>query len=81
MPTVLVVPAGDELEDGQLGVTTGGPDVAVDQLIFEGGEEALGHGVVPARSWSSYALASLVSRQQLAVGRAGILDAAIGVLN
>src|SRR5579859_3334587 len=81
MATVVVVPAGDELEDGQLRVTTGRPNVAVDQLILEGGQEALGHRVIPARSWSSDALACLVSRQQFAVRAAGVLDAAVGVMD
>jgi hypothetical protein len=42
---MLVVPAGDELKDRQFGLVTCGPAVPVDQLIFECGEEALGHGI------------------------------------
>jgi hypothetical protein len=42
---MLVVPTGDELKYRQFGLVTRGPDVPVDQLVLERGEEALGHGV------------------------------------
>src|SRR6266511_4602337 len=57
------------------------PDVAVDELGLERGKEAFGHGVIPARTWSPDALAHLMSGEQLAVRGAGVLNAAIGVLN
>src|SRR5919202_780740 len=81
MAAVLVVPAVDELEDGELGLATSWPNVAVDQLGLEGGKEALGDGIVPTSTGSTDALACLVRRQQVAIGRAGVLDAAIRVLD
>ena len=60
---MLVVPAGDELEDSQLGLASRRPDVTINQLILERGEEALGHGIVPARTRPTHALACLVGRQ------------------
>ena len=60
MTTMLVVPADDELEDGRLGNAASGPDVAVDQLGFQGREEAFGDRIVPARAWFADALAQLV---------------------
>src|ERR1700737_3256283 len=78
---MVVVPAGDELKDGQFRMATSGPHVAVDQLGLERGEEAFYYGIVPARSWSPDALACLVSRQELAVGGAGVLNAAIRMVD
>jgi hypothetical protein len=37
MTAMLVVPAGDEFKDSQLGLVARGPDVSVDQLILECG--------------------------------------------
>ncbi len=48
---------------------------------FEGGEEALRHGIVPAISRSSIEAVLRAWCRQPPVGRAGVLDAAIGVLN
>ena len=73
MAAVLVVPTGNQLEDGQLRLATGWPDMAVDQLRLEGGEEALGHRIVPAGAGPTDALARLMGRQQLAVDRTGVL--------
>ncbi len=41
MPLVRVVPALDEVEDGHPGLGLGREAAAVEQLAFEGGEEAL----------------------------------------
>ena len=46
MPARGVVPAFDELEAGDAGLGLGLELAAVEQLAFEGGEEALAHGVV-----------------------------------
>ena len=43
-----IVPAFDELEAGDAGLSLGPELPAVEQLAFEGGEEALAHGVVVA---------------------------------
>ena len=43
-----VVPAFDVVEDGAAEPGAGGPRAGVDQLAFDGREERLGHGVVPA---------------------------------
>jgi hypothetical protein len=63
MSTMLVVPAGNKFEDGQLGMGSRRPDVAVNQLSLERGEEALGHRIVPARTRPTDALASVVGCQ------------------
>ena len=43
-----VVPAFDELEDRHAGFDLGFEAAAVEQFAFEGGKEALAHGVVEA---------------------------------
>ena len=46
VPAVGVVEAFQVVEDGYPGFGPGAEAVAVQQLAFQGGEEALGHGVV-----------------------------------
>ena len=49
------------------------------QFVFEGGEEALHHGVVPAAALGRHAAADLVVVQQLPVRRCPVLAPLIGV--
>ena len=44
------------------------------QFMFEGGEKALHHGVVPAAALGRHAVADLVVFQQLPVGRLSHLN-------
>src|SRR5206468_11078148 len=46
VPALAVVPGLHVLKDGRAGDGTGGPHLAVEQLAFERGAEALRHGVV-----------------------------------
>ena len=46
MPAVRVVPALDELEDGQAGLDLGREAAAVEELALEGREEARAEGIV-----------------------------------
>ena len=48
VPAAWVVEALDEREDRVREAVAGGPGRAVEQLGLQGGEEALGHGVVEA---------------------------------
>jgi len=48
VPTSGVVPALDELEDGHACLGLGLERLPFDQLALQGGEEAIGHGVVVA---------------------------------
>ena len=48
VPASGVVPALDELEDGHACLGLGVERLPLDQLALQGGEEALGHGVVVA---------------------------------
>jgi hypothetical protein len=57
-----VVPA-DVFGDGVAGACPGGPGLQVDQLAFDGTEEALGQGIVPALAGAA------VGQLNLAVGR------------
>jgi len=47
MAALAIVEDLDVLEDGGSRVLAGGPGLAMEQLGLEGGEEALGDGVVP----------------------------------
>src|SRR5829696_3816340 len=81
MATLAVVEALVVLEDGGLGLLSGGPALSVQQLGLEGGEEALSDGVVPARAGMADALAQVVSSQPVGVGPGQILGAAVGVVD
>src|SRR3954470_10901878 len=48
MPAAGVVPPFDVGEDRLVGPCFGGPGLSVEQFGFDGGEERLGHRVVPA---------------------------------
>src|SRR5215207_1317006 len=75
MAALAVVEGLDVLEDGGPGLLAGGPGLSVDQFGLEGGEEALGGGIVPAGSWPADALAEVVLGQSIGVGTGEILGA------
>ena len=74
-----VVPAFDPVEDGPVEAGDGRPGATVDEFSFDGGEEALGDGVVPACSFASQRQGTAVIGGELAEVPAGVLAAAVGV--
>ena len=69
----------DELEDGSASVGTRRPGLAVDELLFERREPALGHGVVPALTRSRQRLGDAVGPEELAELLRGVLGPAVGI--
>ena len=69
MKSAGVVPAFNPVEDGSAQSGDGGPGPTVDELAFDGGEEALGHGVVPAGPLPSQGEGHAVVDRQLAKSR------------
>jgi len=69
----------DVIENGRPG---GGTcrERLVGTLRFEGGEEALLHGVVVAVAGATHAGLNVMGGQQFAVGVGGVLSAAVGVV-
>src|SRR3990172_11071377 len=80
MPALPVVPGLDVGEDRLTGGVAGAPVGLEDQLYLQRGEEALGDGVVPAVAFLAHARDEPVRRQERLVGAAGVLAAAIGVM-
>jgi len=70
-----VVEGLDVLEDGGLGLPSGAPGLTMEQLGLEGGEEALGDGVVPAGAGAANAWASVVLEETIGVGVGEVLRA------
>ena len=55
-------------------------DIVIEaQFVFEGGEETLHHGVVPAAAFGRHAAADREIFQQLPIGRCAVLAPLIGV--
>ncbi len=72
MQALIVVPAFDEVKDRVLGIRAGRPAVAVDQVLLERREEALGGSVVvtgthPAHAGLDLVLAKLRTERQRSV--------------
>jgi hypothetical protein len=76
-----VVEAFDVVEDGRLGVLTGWPHSAVQELRFERGEETFGRGVIKAGTWATNARADTVCGELAYVGGTEVLAAAIRVMD
>ena len=55
----------DVLEYGPAGLGSGGPRLAVDQLVFQGRKPALGRRVIPTLTWPREALEDAVRLQEL----------------
>src|SRR5215212_721413 len=81
MAALAVVEGLDVLEDGRLCLLPGGPGLTVEQLGLEGGEEALGDGVVPTGAGATDALAQVVGSQPVGVGTGQVLGAPIRVVD
>src|SRR5438270_6043858 len=61
-------------------LSSGTPPARIDQFDFEGGEKAFRHRVVPAVAFTAHAAVDAVYRQQLLILVAGVLAAAIRVM-
>src|SRR5688500_7658947 len=81
MPTMIVVPALDEVEDRHAGCDLSTETLAIEQLALEGGEEALAHGVVEAIANGSHRRADSRLAAALAEGDRGVLAPLIGVMD
>ena len=73
--TMWVIPSLDELEDCSARLVMVVEVRAVEQLAFEGGEEALGHGVVEALPDRAHRRDHAPSPAALAEGEGGVLAA------
>src|SRR4051794_40310205 len=81
MAALAIVEGLDVLEDRGPGLLPGGPALAVEQLGLEGGEEALGDGVVPAGAGAADALADLPVGQPARVGVGEVLGAPVRMMD
>src|SRR5277367_6437377 len=80
MPTLTVVEQFNVFEQRAAGVGACGPASLVYQFKLEGGEEALRHRVVPTVSDPAHAAEDSVCREQLLIFLAGVLAAAVRVM-
>src|SRR5687768_15229052 len=79
MDAATVVEDFDVLEDAAAGGGNGGHGGPVDEFSLEGGEEALGNGVVPALPGTAERLADMVPGQELAECGRGVLATPVGM--
>src|SRR5215469_13603950 len=80
MPSLAVVEHFDIFEYLVAGVSSSTPPALIDQFDFERGEKTFRHGVVPAIALTAHAALYAVYRQQLLILVAGVLAAAIRVM-
>src|SRR5580704_12350462 len=80
MSPLAVVEQFDVLEHLAAGLSSGTPLALIDQFHFERGEKAFCHRVVPAVAFTAHAALDAVYRQQLLIVVAGVLAAAIRVM-
>ena len=80
MSPLPVVEQLDVFEQLVAGLSSGTPPAGIDQFDFEGGEKAFRHRVVPAIAFTAHAALDAVYRQQLLILVAGVLAAAIRVM-
>src|SRR6188508_2522263 len=80
MAALAIVEGLDVLEDGGPGLLAGGPGLAMEQLGLEGGEEALGDGVVPTGAGTADALPQVLVGQPVGVGAGQVLGASDALL-
>src|SRR5215207_9346420 len=71
----------DISEDRRPRMLTSGPRGAVQQLLFEGGEETFSRGVIEAGSWLASTGAGTVLGEDAGIRRAQVLTAAVRVMN
>jgi len=73
LAVVVTVDPEGQVPDQLLGAVQDLGIVIEAQFVFEGGEKALHHGVVPAAALGRHAAADLVVFQQMPVGRCPVL--------
>ena len=73
MAAMRVVPTLDEIEHRHAGLDLGFETLAVEQLAFEGGEEALAHGVIEAITHRAHRRPHAGLRATFAKGQRGVL--------
>ena len=81
VPATRVVPTLDVGEEGQARLGLGLPAAPVDELAFEAGEEALGHGVVVGVADRSHGRTNAHLLAPLAEGDAGVLATLVAVVD
>jgi hypothetical protein len=78
MPSPRVVPGLNVLEDGNFSFFTGVEPLSVRAFRFQGLEEAFGHGIVPAVSFSAHAPLHLgICSEQFRELFAGVLNTSV----
>src|SRR2546430_16011756 len=80
MSPLPVVEQLDVFEQLVAGLSSATPLALIDQFDFEGGEKAFRHRFVPAIAFTAHAALDAVYRQQLLILVAGVLTAAIRVM-
>lgn len=73
MPSAGIVPALDEGEDGHAGLGLRAEAPPVEELAFEGGEEALAHGIIIGVADRSHGRAHASLPASHAEGERGVL--------
>src|SRR5947209_19641217 len=81
MSTPWVVPAFDEVEDGEPRVGLRAEAFAIEQLALEGREEALAHGVVVGVTHTAHRGPDTGLTTATAEGERGVLTSLVGVMN
>ena len=76
-----VVPDLDSFEDGQPRRVARRPGLGVDQFGFQGGEEALRHGVIEALARPAHGRGHAPRGEGGAIAGGGVLAAPVGVMH
>src|SRR6266536_3014282 len=76
-----IVPALDELEDGELCLGLCPEAAAIEELALQGGEEAFSHRVVVAVAYRAARGSDVHLSAALAEGKSGVLTPVIGMMN
>src|SRR5690242_16979273 len=80
MSPLPIVEQLDVFEDFAAGLGSGTPAALINQFELEGGEKTLRHRIIPAVAFTAHATQHAVRRQQLLILVAGVLAAAIRVM-
>src|SRR5690606_8428732 len=78
--TLAIVEHLDVIEEGGVQLCVGRPGLAVDELVLQRAEEALGDGVVPAISLAAHADLDAGLGESLAVGAARVLASPVRMM-
>src|SRR5688572_16508136 len=78
---MVVIENFDVLANGFCGVVSSKPLVAIDELLFQCGEEALSNGVVPALAGAAHAHDGARQFEHVAIGLGSVLASTVGVMD